>query len=104
MFYQGFVEVFFDRGRERRNETQTEVLAAFAGVPYAFFRGVPRWQELFDKYCNPVGLSYSLYRGTISTCQQNCPSDLQIAQSDSASGVLRTNNIGSRPYDICGTP
>jgi hypothetical protein len=31
MFYQGFVEVFFDRGRERRNEIQTEVLAAFAG-------------------------------------------------------------------------
>jgi hypothetical protein len=104
-FYQGFVEVFFDRGRERRNEIQTEVLAAFAGqFPTRFLEeflaGKSSSTNIAIRSVSPTLFTVEL----ISTCQQNCPSNLQIAQSDSASGVLRTNNIGSRPYDICGTP
>ena len=81
MFYQGFVEVFFDRGRERRHETPDGGCCRFRrSVRYAFFRGVPRWQEFFDKYCNPLGLPYSLYRGA----DLYLPTELSVRPSNRA--------------------
>jgi len=77
MFYQGFVEVFFDRGASAVVGPQTEVPAVFAGQFASrffedLFAGNKRRighilfdlrREFFDKFCNPLGLLYSLYRG-----------------------------------------
>jgi hypothetical protein len=77
MFYQGFVEVFLDKGASAIVGPQTEVPAVFAGQFASrffeeFFGGGKRTvgeilldlrREFFDRYHNPLGLLYSLYRG-----------------------------------------
>ena len=84
LFYQGFASTFWERGASAVIGTQTEIPAVFAGL-FAkrffeeFFKGgrnadgTPRHpvgdvllqlrREFLDKYNNPLGLLYSLYRG-----------------------------------------
>ncbi|MGO9083091.1 MAG: hypothetical protein ACLQDY_29370 [Streptosporangiaceae bacterium] len=77
-FYEGFAKVFLSRQAASVIGPQTEVPALFAGefarcFLQEFFQGGPNnslglvlhrlCRRIWDDYCNPLGLVYSLYRG-----------------------------------------
>ncbi len=101
-FYQGFVEVFLDKGASAIVGPQTEIPAVFAGQFASrffeeFFGGGRRTvgeilyalrREFLDKYNNPLGLLYSLYRGADLYLSESLP--LKQAASVVAPGVVQT--------------